>query len=654
MLAGIPPHEHWPSVSDSLLEAKERELFQKKCNAVRMYVEGSLVTEIQRLTGISRSSFGSLTSKCLEVASDGKIMGYRALLPYAHQKEYCRVAEIKHKLPESQGGMSGVFRQTLNKFPEIEEKLIQLIKKNNSPELNVHEKKIRAKTLHKIFLDTLKKRGVRMDQWPFNTKHMALKTIQKYLDEKLNESFGRTVSTREEQVAIAHMAVSTGYERFLSFEEPYDVVQLDAYNINAFFTAEFETPEGTTTDVQLERIWLIAMIEPVSSAILAYSIIYRSEVSADDVIGVLRKAVNPPVRLELSIPGLVYPVNGGVPSEVFPQCQGAIWGALLLDGALAHLANAVHSRARKSLGFAINWGPVGHFERRPDIERYFGTISKDVFMRLPSTTGSNPQKGRAKDAEQNAVKYKIRADEAEQLVAVFSAQHNATPSEGNSFNSPLEVLRYYVEKRADHFLLRHLPIKSGSTSTLIPLILICTVRGGRASGRRPYVQIDGVRYTSPVLSQAPGLIGKKLIIEVDEDDMRLCKAYLENGGELGILKAGGRWYLTKHSRKTRKIINSLITKKILVISEHDDPVQVYLNFVSQHNKSRKSKGKLLNPSQATEANRISKESGLQRKIVPSHEVKHTNEITLSELQETRPSMMSKPMPDLNQLIKKKS
>lgn len=652
ILAGAPPLENWPTVMKSQIGEDYREQFEKRCNAVRMYVEGDPVSQIQEVTGIQRNSISPLMSRCLESATDGQIMGYRALLPYAHLKGYCRSAEVKCKFPEAQGGMSGVFRQTLRKYPALEEKLIQYIKKENSPELNVHEKKIRAKDLHSVFIKFLQKAGVKKDQWPFNTKHQGSKTIQQYLNQVLDESFNRTITTREEQAAIAHLAVGTGHDPFLRFEEPYEAVELDGYSINAFFTAVFETPEGTTTDVQLERIWLLALIETVSRAVLSYSIVYRSEVGADDVVTLLRKAVNPPTKVELTIPGLAYPEKGGLPSEVFPECQGAIWGLLLLDGALANLANSVHVQARKALGFSINWGPVGHFERRPDVERYFSYISHELFMRLNSTTGSNPKKGRAKNAEANAVIYKIRAEEIEQLVAVFTAQHNATPNEGISYNSPLEVMQYFVEKLADHFLIRHMPKKSGGTSILIPRVVTCVVRGGRSSGRRPYVQVDGARYTNPVLANASRLIGEELVVEVDDEDLRFCRAYLPDGGELGILKASGRWHLTKHSRKTRKIINSLVAKKILVVSQFSDPVQVYLNFLSTRNKNRRSKKTMLNPQQATEVVRVAKEAGRQRKIV-SQSKTTSRETSLADILKSRPSFIGGKLPDLNELMKKK-
>jgi len=621
-----------------------------------MYVDGTALATIQLVTGVRPNIIQRLVGKCLEVGNDGRILGFRGLIPYIRLKAYARTADVKPKFREAQGGLSGIFRQTLDRYPKIEEGLIQLIRKKCSPDHNVHEKRIRAKNLHRFLLNSLKQAGVTDAEWPFNTKHLGLRTVEKYLDDVLDQSFGRTIMTREEQISVAHLAVGCGHETFLSFEEPYDVVELDAYSINAFFSAEFETPEGTAVEVQLDRLWLIALIDQVSGAILAYSVVYRSEVGADDVLGVIRKAINLPVKVELTIPGLSYPSNGGMPNQVFPECVGAVWNAMLLDGALAHLSKAIRERARSELGFALNWGPVGHFERRPNIERFFKRISDDVFMRYPSTTGSNPGHGRAKNAEDNAVHYKLRADEAEQLIAVYIAQHNATPSEGTSYQSPLEVLEYYLVKQSEHFLLRRLPKTAGTTSNILPLIKECVVRGGRSSGRRPYVEIDGARYTNPVLAQSGALIGRKLIVEIDEDDMRFIKAYLDNGAELGLLKAGGRWWVTKHSRKTRKIINSLIAKKILVISSFDDPVQIYMRYLSNRNGSAKNKKKIIPPSQASEATRVAKESGLAKTIRPGiNETPRPASPPPPPIASSVPpklTLINKPMPDLNALLKK--
>ena len=653
LLNGVPHISVWPTALDDLIDSEYKEEFKNRCQAVQMYLEQESLEEIKKITSIQPKSVISFTKNCIKIAEDGNIFGYRALIPYFRKKEYVRTAEQKQKFKEAQGGQAGLFSNLLNKYPEIHKKLIQLINKSNSAKYSVHEKRIRPRDLHNFFLTSLRKIGVNETEWPFNTKHLGLRTIQSYMSQVLNENYSKSVKNLDESDSTAHLAVGSGHEKFLTFEEPYDAVQLDAYSINAFFTAEFATVEGTNVQVQLDRLWLIALIEQVTSAIIAYSIVYRSEVGADDVLGVIRKALNPTEPVRLTIPGLCYPENMGFPHEIFPECKGALWNVMLLDGALAHLSNAVRERARKELGFIINWGPVGHFERRPNVERFFKKISDDVFMRYPSTTGSNPGNGRAKNAEEKAVTYRLLSDEAEQLIAVYTAQHNGTPSEGTSYNSPLQVLNYYINEQKEHFLIRHLPEKLGSSSAIIPLRKECTIRGGKSSGRRPYVEIDRVRYTNPVLAQFGALIGQKLIVEIDEDDMRFAKAYLSNGAELGFLKAGSRWGLSKHSRKTRKIINSLVTKKILVVSGFDDPIQTYMNFLSTQSKSKKkNEKKPILPSQATEATRVSKESGIP-KIIKPNITELPPLVPLTQYDKNKSSIMSKPMPDIANLLKNK-
>ena len=135
--------------------------------------------------------------------------------------------------------------------------------------------------------------------------------------------------------------------------------------------------------------------------------------------------------------------------------------------------------------------------------------------------------------------------------------------------------------------------------------------------------------------------------------MRFCKAYLSDGGELGSLKANGRWGETRHSRKTRKIILSLITRKILVVTSQTDPVQEYLNFLTTTEKRRRKNKPLLTARQATEATRVAREAGLSQRVLAKAGVGFPTEVSLTQLQKTRPTFMSEPRPDLNKLMKRK-
>lgn len=651
-LRGIPPIVTWPTVATNLLSSSEKERFAEKCEAIKLYLSGVSTEDIKKTTGVSRWDLPRMVKRCLEFAPDGQIFGFRAIISHVHIDPYIRKKEPTKKLKEQHGGLSGVLNATLTRFPGIEKELVTLIKKSSKAQ-RIHEHKIHATTLHHIFIDCLKSHGVRETEWPFNTKYQGARSIQRFMKTVLDANFGQSVNAREERAAKAHLAVGNGVEPLLCFEEPFDAVEIDAYYINALLSVAFSTPEGTKTYVLLDRLWLLAALDRASSAILANSVVYSSQVGSDDVIRVIRDAVsNKWQPMELTIKGLSYPKSGGYPSGVIPVCYGANWGCLLLDGALAHLSKQIRESARRTLGFSLNWGPVGHFERRPNVERFFKSISDNIFRRLPSTTGSSPRTGRSDNAEANAIRYKIDAHEVEELIDVYIAQYNATPTSGLSFLSPLEFIQHFTEDPDHHFLIRHLPQNVMKASTPIPCVMKCTVRGGRSNGRRPYIQIDNVRYTSYLLGHTSALIGQQIVVEIDEEDMRQVKAFTTNGAELGFLKASGRWSQTKHSRKTRKAINALLYRRILVLSEFDDPVQVYLSYLSKPSDKVTQKSQVVPSSNAVEATRISQESKLPLKISsPSPNIDNT---TSTHLKDQKTGLiMDSPSIDLNQLVNRK-
>lgn len=206
------------------------------------------------------------------------------------------------------------------------------------------------------------------------------------------------------------------------------------------------------------------------------------------------------------------------------------------------------------------------------------------------------------------------------MLDVYIAQHNVTPCEGISLLTPFEYIRHFLDNQSSGFMLRTLP-ETGETH-MFSVTEEVTVRGSVKDGRRPYIQLDRVHYTSPVLVELGNLIGEKLLIKIDEDDMRQVKAFLKNGAELGFLTAKGRWSNSKHSRRTRKAINSLMSKRTLVVSEFDDPVRAYLSHLSVQHKQRSTS--LVPRRQATDATRIAKEANLPLKIVTAPELGREN------------------------------
>jgi hypothetical protein len=612
---GSPLPELWPSAIAEELEGLAKERFEALQAAMHQYFHGVPVDQIQESTGVSRYQLPRLARKCLAPASDGRIQGFRALLPYRRTEPYCRTAGEAPKRSEQQGGQTGLFKALLAQYPDAEPYLVRLIRQAGKRN-NIAPQKLRPKDLHQAFIEFLRSQNAPLNKWPFTAKHKGKRSIAAYMRSVLDKNFSESVRNWEDRAAKAHLSVGTGINAFLVCEEPYDIVEIDAYHIDCHTTVAFETPEGTETDVLIERLWLIAAVERHATAVLAYTVVYRSEVTADDVLRVIRKAATGKWEpMEITVSGLQYGNGAGLPSGLIEECFGAQWSITMLDGALAHLALAVRERARKTLGFSINWGPVGHFERRPNVEHTFSEIAKNVFHRLPSTTGSNPFNGRAPNAEDKAIRYKIRAEDVEPLTDIYFAQHNATPSEGQYNLSPLEVLAYYLEGKNAVSSPRKLPKVAFEAAKTLACREIVTVRGGRKTGRRPYIQIDRVHYTSPLLAGAGQLVGTKLLIDIDEEDMRQVRAFLENGEELGYLTAQGMWSVTKHSRRTRKAINSLLYRRILKLSEFDDPILKYLAHLSTlKNEKGGSQNSVLPAKQATDAARVANEAAAPLKI----------------------------------------
>jgi len=636
------PIELWPSVLDAEFDEERRAQFRAHAEAMRLYFAWVPVAEIEKRTGVGQTSLPRLAKRCLKLADDGRIQGFRACIPYSRTGSYTRESELPHCPPSERAGMAGALGVMLRRFPDIEQLLVQYIK-NEAKRLAVPEHKLRPSDLHRIFLRCVENKGVGKKEWPFTTKYRGLRSIQQFMNEILDRHFSRSAMVREDSAARAHLNVGKGISSLLSFDEPYDAVEIDAYKIEAHLTVAFHTPEGLETDLRLERLNLIAVVDRFSSAVLAYTVVYRPEVNADDILRIIRHAASGTwTPMELTVPGLRYPDGSGLPSGVIDGAQGALWSATMFDGALAHLSAAVHARARAALGFAINWGPVAHFERRPNVERTFNQIARTLFKRLPSTTGSNPQSGRADEAERKAIEHRIRAAEVEQLLDVTFAQHNATPSEGLSHLTPLEAIRYFMD-RPERFECRKRPTGIAAEAGFSQYEA-AIVRGSRTAGRRPYIQVDRVHYTNDVLASSGHLIGARLLLEVDEDDMRQVKAYLPNGAELGVLKAHGKWGITRHTRRTRKAINSLITKRLITITGFDDPMQVYMRHLATRKGTRPSAGP--GPKQATEIVRVKKEAGQAAPTIQATPpAREQPDVPRRVVDETRGRLLSEPAPD---------
>jgi len=578
----IPDELHdlstWPTVDHTALSEEDRLSYIKREEAMRLFVDEPTLTirEIQEKTGIQGSQLYPLFHKCIQKHFDGRIYGFRALIPYIRVKEYDRKEPVKVLSRENRGGASGAFKQLIKKYPEIDKAIRKEVKKCIKKSKTIQEIKPPKKKIHKIFVDLIKAVGVKQNEYPLNKDFRGSRSLYKYIDEILSSTF-------ESSVAAAGGTCKTGMwpdsldNASLPVTTPFEVVEVDGHNIDVRLTVTIEDPFGLELVQETKRIWILIVIEIASRCKLGYHLVLGEQYNKDDVVQAIQNALHPHRKRDLKIPGLTYRSEGGFPSEVYPELAFTCWDWLRLDNAKAHLSDHTLHVLTEIVGCWPDAGPIQDPNKRPFVESFFNYISDHLAHRIPGTTGSNPEDIRRKLGDPGSdISLLIEYEELEDLIDVMVSDSNGGPHSGIGGRTPLEAINHLVQKKVP--LLRQLPMARRNNLCLLQDERIVTIRGNPKESVRPHINFEGSRYSNDILSSNPLLIGKKLRLYYNIMDLRTVKVFFEDGSELGTLIAARPWSRTKHSLRVRKEILKLYRMRKLYFGEDDDAVEVYLKY----------------------------------------------------------------------------
>ncbi|WP_154657980.1 DDE-type integrase/transposase/recombinase [Fictibacillus gelatini] len=499
----------------------------------------------------------------------GEIWGFRALIPYKHIKQYKR-KNLSHGVSTN---LVGAFELLLETYPSIEETIRNYYLKNRKK-----TSKINQKVLHKKFLNACREIGLTLNDYPFNTETNAKKALQRYT-KKLEK-----LHFLNHEAQSKHDFFTKENQNSPLLIRPYQRVQFDGHRIDTAIAVVFKTPEGDEVIEVMNRIWLLVIIDVATRAILGHHLCLNKEYSSSDVLRCIRNAVVPWKRKSLTIPGLKYSSNGSFPSDSLKEAQWGLWDEFLYDNARANLSNIVRDRLTQIVGCAVNAGPVRVPERRAIIERFFKTLEDNSYHQLPSTTGSHPRDPLRKDAEQKAIKYRILSSHLEEITDVLIANYNATPHEGIINLTPLEALQQRVSRG---MLIRTIPEEQRNEVAFFSMKVERVIKGNRQHRKRPHINFEGVVYHNEILSRSYDLIGTKLTLLVNTEDLRSIHAYLPDGSEFGTLTASGKWGISPHDLKTRRLLNKLRNRKIIHVLNEDDPVEILQRYLESESRKKK-------------------------------------------------------------------
>lgn len=568
-----------PVLADNFEKEKKRKFLQRK-KAVDLFLQtNESVSYIAEQTGFSERRIYQLLERCFTFKSNGEIYGYEALIPDHRVKEYQRKADYKNC------GFSGAFSKLLSDYPELE-RCIQQTYFNYGKK---GEYRISKKNVHEVFLRKCFDLGITRDDYPFISPDSGKRSISNYIS-KLEKSYPLEAMKREGDHAYRLLKANKNPISIIDItKRPLESVELDGHQVDAFFEIEFQTPYGDYRKIEYRRPWLLCLIDRATRCILGYSLTIEKQYNTQDVLNCIKNSIFPWKPLELTILGVRYDNKAGFPSGIFEKAAYGVFSEINLDNAKAHLSEELESKLLNTVGCTINFGPVATPTRRPYIERFFKTLEDNVFHRIPSTTGSNSNDPKKSESPiKNAKEYSVKLDSLYQILDVALANYNATPSEALFGSSPLELFESQIsDEKNQGYIIPKLSDEKRKYHMFFAITIERIVRSNNKQGNFPHISYLNCKYTSSTLLISKHLVGKRVRIIVNANDLREIEVYTLDGLYFGKLQVEKKWRLTPHNITVRKAINKLIRDGKIRAINQIDIVSAYNTYLREEKKSDK-------------------------------------------------------------------
>src|SRR5450631_2498201 len=112
----------WPKVDARALPIAKAEVFRTRAAAVAAYSLAHPLVRIEAETGVHRVTLMRLVARALRAHPDGRLWGYRALVPSTHVRPYERTLTPR-VLSHGKAGNAGAFAQLLMRHPNLARQL---------------------------------------------------------------------------------------------------------------------------------------------------------------------------------------------------------------------------------------------------------------------------------------------------------------------------------------------------------------------------------------------------------------------------------------------------------------------------------------------------------------------------------------------------
>lgn len=570
----------WPTVYEPALAERLSQYLNRK-QAIIDYLCGATDNSLKARYGLGlKDVYRLVVKRCLKVHRDGQIYGWRALVRYQHLEPYTRIKPIV--VNGAGRGAAGAMKTLFALEPELCEKFNKRIL--TPPSDDKLEEKRNRKAHWRWLLGELRKKGYEIrHEWPFNTVNMGYTSVCRYVNAVLAANPTKGAMVEGGKDARRKMKSGDGVDR--PVERLFQRVEMDAHKLDGRFCVLFPRGDGSYAPNIIHRLWVIVLLEVVSRAVLGYFLSVRYEISKDDVLRAIKKALTQWRRRSIAFGDVAYREGAALPSGHDERYVGVCWDETSVDGALAETSKHVRQILDDLVGSRL-LDPDTCFsarrskDDRPFIETFFRHLGKEGFQRLTNTTGGNPKGKQGRDPEKIAVNSSFQIEYAEDLLDALIANYNATEHSNLGGRSPLEYLDF-ISSRPGEPALRY--ADADEIQRFLSYRKLCTVCGNLATGRKPHVNFSNAPHHGDALDQRFDLIGKKIWVENHiEYDARIALAYTPEGEPLGVLRAAPPWHKTPHSLVVRAGIAAFFRRKRISLDSIGDAIQAFHRFCEEH------------------------------------------------------------------------
>jgi hypothetical protein len=260
--------ERWPTVDVSALKPVARQVYRKRARALDLYVRGQPLARIERRSGLGRQVLYWAIERALLTHPDGRLWGFRALIPEVRTRAYERGKQAKGR----GHGLVGAFTQLLERHSELQRLIDEVIRDRTVwlVQLGVRFRVQGLKSAHNRFVRECRSLGLTASDYPLNQNEKGLRALSRALCRRLLSDTGQAVLSTGASRVKPLAALRTDDQPPVS--EPFDTVEFDAHRLDLRLTILDSDPFGQEQVLEIERVWLLAIIDVATRAILGSAV----------------------------------------------------------------------------------------------------------------------------------------------------------------------------------------------------------------------------------------------------------------------------------------------------------------------------------------------------------------------------------------------